>query len=167
MRKSDQNGLRISRFLEGMHIPAGAFSQLTRSSMVSFNLNVPNDDIVHYNSFGACFRPTLTSPFKYSHGIIAQAEGPNDGIVSVSSSVWGEYRGTLANVSHLDLINWTNRVKTWTQERVLGMKRKFKAEAFYLDIAGALVFTHVYSVAISLMIETQTCLPKMVSEERN
>jgi hypothetical protein len=32
---------------------------------------------------------------------------------SVPSSQWGEYKGTLVGVSHLDLINWTNRMKWW------------------------------------------------------
>jgi triacylglycerol lipase len=29
----------------------------------------------------------------------------------VESSRWGKYQGTLDNVSHLDLINWTNRLR--------------------------------------------------------
>lgn len=38
-------------------------------------------------------------------------------------------------VSHLDLINWTNRLK-WLAAEVTGNPRKFNAIAFYLDIAG-------------------------------
>jgi hypothetical protein len=43
---------------------------------------------------------------------------------SVSSSQWGEYKGTLIGVSHLDLINWTNRLKWWFWE-LTGSKRKY------------------------------------------
>ena len=79
-------------------------------------------------------------------------EGPNDGLVSVASSKWGDYKGTLVNVSHLDLINWTNRLR-WLVWEMTGNKRKyashvmimpywrltfnsFNAIAFYLDIGG-------------------------------
>ena len=76
--------------------------------------------------------------FRLSHKILAEAEGPNDGLVSVASSRWGGdqgYKGTLVGVSHLDLINWTNRLK-WLAGEVSGNRRKFNAIAFYLDIAG-------------------------------
>jgi len=56
---------------------------------------------------------------------------------SVPSSKWGEYKGTLVGVSHLDLINWTNRVK-WLFWSLTGTKRKFNGVAFYLDIADML-----------------------------
>lgn len=41
----------------------------------------------------------------------------------------------MMGVSHLDLINWTNRLK-WLVGDVMGNPRKFNAIAFYLDIAG-------------------------------
>jgi hypothetical protein len=66
-------------------------------------------------------------------------DAPNDGLVryahlslpqtselklmwpySVSSSQWGEYMGTIEGVSHLDLINWTNRLKWWLRELTVG-----------------------------------------------
>lgn len=64
-------------------------------------------------------------------------EGPNDGLVSVASSQWGTYKGTLVGVSHLDLINWTNRLR-WLVWELVGNKRTFNAIAFYLDIADML-----------------------------
>lgn len=64
------------------------------------------------------------------------AEGPNDGLVSVESSRWGEYKGTLDNVSHLDLINWTNRLRWYIWELTGGKRRNFNAIAFYLHITG-------------------------------
>ena len=51
------------------------------------------------------------------------AEGPNDGLVSVASSRWGSYKGTLVDVSHLDLINWTNRLR-WFVWQLMGNPRK-------------------------------------------
>jgi triacylglycerol lipase len=78
--------------------------------------------------------------FALSHSVIKQREGGiNDGLVrydlelhyaksevntrSVASSQWGDYKGTLVGVSHLDLINWTNRLK-WFFWELTGSKRK-------------------------------------------
>jgi len=66
-------------------------------------------------------RPPLFSPFRHSHSVISRVEGPNDGLVSVASSQWGSYKGTLVGVSHLDLINWTNRLK-WMLRGLAGRK---------------------------------------------
>jgi len=49
---------------------------------------------------------------------------------SVPSSQWGDYKGTLIGVSHLDLINWTNRLKWWFWE-LSGSKRKYVLRAGY------------------------------------
>ena len=131
------NVARVRGLLDKFSIPSGAFMQLTRDYMCDqFNSTVLDDPAVKYYSFGAYCKPTLTSVFRQSHRIIADAEGPNDGLVSVDSSIWGEYRGTLVNVSHLDLINWTNQIRWWARENLLGKRRTFNAVAFYLDIAG-------------------------------
>ena len=63
----------------------------------------------------------LLSPFRQSHGVISRVEGPNDGLVSVASAQWGSYKGTLVNVSHLDLINWTNRWR-WMLRSFVGIE---------------------------------------------
>jgi len=74
--------------------------------MKSFNETTPNRPDIKYFSFGANFQPTWGSVFRTSHDIIESKEGPNDGLVSVSSAMWGEYEGTLRNVNHLEIINW-------------------------------------------------------------
>jgi triacylglycerol lipase len=74
--------------------------------MQYLNSIIPNRDGVRYYSFGASFEPTWGSVFRTSHNIIASTEGPNDGLVSVSSAMWGDYKGTIRNVNHLDIINW-------------------------------------------------------------
>ncbi|KAJ5681472.1 Arrestin-like N-terminal [Penicillium maclennaniae] len=125
--------------LNRMKVETGAFSQLTRKYMSeTFNPNTPDVDGVRYFSYGAAVQPSIWSVFRLSHKILAQMEGPNDGLVSVASSRWGGdrgYKGTLEGVSHLDLINWTNRLKFLAGD-LLGNPRKFNAIAFYLDIAG-------------------------------
>ncbi|KAF2017843.1 alpha/beta-hydrolase [Aaosphaeria arxii CBS 175.79] len=130
---------RIYQIMEYIGLETGAFSQLTCSYMQdSFNPRTPNVDGVKYYSYGASLEPSAWSVFAASHGIIKRIEGGlNDGLVSVSSSQWGQYQGTLIGVSHLDLINWTNRLKWWIWE-LTGGKRNFNAIALYLDIADML-----------------------------
>lgn len=88
-----------------------------------FNPKTPDDEHVRYFSYGAMFEPGLWSAFRQTHGIVKELEGPNDGLVSVESAKWGTYKGTLVGVSHLDLINWTNRLK-WAVGRMMGNERK-------------------------------------------
>ncbi len=115
---------KLYRLLDFFGMETGAFRQLTDDYMIErFNPRTPDVEGVNYYSFGASFDPQLTSVFRQSHKIIQKAEGPNDGLVSVSSSQWGTYKGTLQNVSHLDLINWTNRLR-WYFFSMTGQKRK-------------------------------------------
>lgn len=80
-------------------------------------------DLSRYFSYGSVVHPSFWSMFRQSHRIIEREEGPNDGLVSVASSQWGKYQGTLVDVSHLDLINWTNRLR-WLVWELTGHKRK-------------------------------------------
>ncbi|KAF2119473.1 Alpha/Beta hydrolase protein [Lophiotrema nucula] len=129
---------RIYKVMDYFGLETGAFSQLTRQFMQDeFNPKTPNVEGVKYYSYGASLEPTSWSVFAASHSIIKRVEGMNDGLVSVSSSQWGKFEGTLIGVSHLDLINWTNRLK-WFFWSLTGSKRNFNAIAFYLDIADML-----------------------------
>ena len=124
--------------LKAIKIETGAFSQLTTKFMrEEFNPNTPDRKGVKYFSYGAMAMPPIYSAFRQSHTIMEKAEGPNDGLVSVASSKWGTYKGTLQGVSHLDLINWTNRLR-WVVWQMMGHKREFNAIAFYLDIGDML-----------------------------
>jgi triacylglycerol lipase len=109
----------VYRFVEAVGMETGGFAQLTQKYMAQeFNPNTPDSPDVRYFSYGAMMnRPSLLSPFRQSHKVIEAAEGPNDGLVSVQSSRWGEYKGTLVGVSHVDLINWTNRLR-WTMQKL-------------------------------------------------
>lgn len=128
---------KLYKALEFFGLESGAFRQLTQDYMTThFNPRTPDVEGVAYYSYGAKFSPQLTSVFRKSHGVIAAVEGPNDGMVSVASSRWGVYKGTLEGVSHLDLINWTNRLRWWFWALSSGQQRKFNAVALYLDIAG-------------------------------
>ncbi|KAL2841472.1 Alpha/Beta hydrolase protein [Aspergillus pseudodeflectus] len=137
----DDRLTQLYYLLEKIQIESGAFSQLTREYMGNtFNPNTPDVGDVRYFSYGAVMQPRLWSVFRLSHRLLDQVEGYNDGLVSVASSKWGGedgYKGTLMGVSHLDLINWSNRLK-WLAGELTGQKPKFNAVAFYLDIADML-----------------------------
>jgi len=129
---------RIYKVMECFGFETGAFSQLTIEYMKkTFNPKTPNLAYVKYYSYGASIEPNRWSVFAPSHAIIKPVEGLNDGLVSVHSSQWGDYKGSLIGVSHLDLINWTNRLK-WFFWELTGSKRTFNAIAFYLDICDML-----------------------------
>lgn len=118
--------------LEFFGFETGAFSQLTQKYMKEeFNPNIPDREGVSYYSYGASCKPRLWSMFRQSHRIIQRVEGDNDGLVSVSSSRWGTYKGTLKDVSHLDMINWTNRLR-WFMWELSGNKRTYVAYEWLL-----------------------------------
>ncbi|KAH8670827.1 putative triacylglycerol lipase [Xylariales sp. PMI_506] len=129
----------LYNLVERVGFETGAFSQLTQKYMSQeFNPKTPDNPDVRYFSYGAMMeRPSLFSPFRQSQRVLEKLEGPNDGLVSVQSSMWGDYKGTLVGVSHLDLINWTNRLR-WTMRKLVGKNPTFNAIAFYLDIADML-----------------------------
>ncbi|KKA29715.1 hypothetical protein TD95_005352 [Thielaviopsis punctulata] len=129
----------IYRVLRRVGLGTEAFAQLTTGYMRdTFNVLTPDVSGVQYFSYGATTpRPPLWSPFWLSHRIIRRREGANDGLVSVQSSRWGTYKGSLVDVSHLDLINWRNMM-TRTARYVMGRQEGFNAVAFYLAIADML-----------------------------
>ncbi len=128
----------LYKILARLKIGTGAFAQLTTTHINrQFNPVVPNDPQVRYFSYGAAAQPHLLSVFRVSHDLMEVIEGPNDGLVSVASSRWGEYKGTLMGVTHLDLINWTNRLKRLAATMSL-LTPNFNAIAFYLAVADTL-----------------------------
>lgn len=121
--------------------------ELTTKSMVEFNQKVKDDPDVSYFSYGARFNPKWFSVFKLTWEIMKYEMQfrdktkpgldriDNDGIVSVESAKWGKYIGTLDDVDHLDLINWTNKLRNAIDSTFFHPTSKFNAIALYLDIA--------------------------------
>ena len=89
------------------------FYQLTTYYMKYFNEVVPDDPTVKYFSYGCYFQPKWYNVLSLSWKVIHDATNgePNDGMVSVSSSCWGKYKGTLKNIDHMDVINWRNKLR--------------------------------------------------------
>jgi len=130
---------RAARLLSRVGLDIAGVEQLTRRYVTEeFNPVVTDIEGVRYFSYGAAMEtPSMLNPFRRSYALLEAQEGPNDGLVSVESSRWGTYEGTLMGVSHLDLINWSNNI-AWTVKGWMGMERRFNAVAFYLGIADML-----------------------------
>ncbi|KIM47829.1 hypothetical protein M413DRAFT_61915 [Hebeloma cylindrosporum] len=114
-----------------------AFECLTIESMRKFNEDTPDVEGVQYFSWGAVYEPGLIDTWKWPHSVILEKEGPNDGLVSVESSKWGTYLGTLSQVNHLDLVGWINTARyKWAE--MMGKEIKFRPATFYMGIADML-----------------------------
>lgn len=104
--------------------------------MSKFNALTPDDKGVKYFSYGACFEPDFTRVFRVPWGVVYEREGPNDGCVSIESSKWGEYQGTLKDVHHLDVVGWTGNLRR-ALAGVTG-KAYFDPVLFFMDVAESL-----------------------------
>ncbi|GMK56650.1 hypothetical protein CspeluHIS016_0304900 [Cutaneotrichosporon spelunceum] len=114
-----------------------AFTALGTRAMKEFNTEVIDHPDVKYYSWGASFEPGLFDTFRWPWSVIYAKEGPNDGMVSVSSAKWGEYRGTLLGVNHLDLIGWVNQLN-YMMSSLTGKPIEFKPATFYLEMSDYL-----------------------------
>ncbi|KAK0465008.1 Alpha/Beta hydrolase protein [Desarmillaria tabescens] len=114
-----------------------AFEFLTLENMRRFNEEVKDVDGVQYFSWGAVYDPGFVDTWKWSHSVVLEKEGPNDGLVSVNSAKWGTYLGTLEDVNHLDLVGWINAARyKWAE--MTGRQINFRPATFYLGVADML-----------------------------
>ncbi|MCL2352194.1 MAG: triacylglycerol lipase [Firmicutes bacterium] len=89
----------------------GGLSGLTEAACASLNREMPDAPGVYYQSVGSRMtsRSGAAFPLSLGYGIIAPAEGDNDGLVAVSSMEWGNFLGVLSpkgkqGISHADMI---------------------------------------------------------------
>ena len=89
-------------------MPDQAFYDLTTDGCRAFNELTPNVPTVRYFSVaGKCSLAWLSPHWVFPHEIVRRAEGPNDGLVSVTSAEWGEQTDIWPG-DHTSLINWPN-----------------------------------------------------------
>jgi triacylglycerol lipase len=101
---------RLERLLKPIfnlfEIPVQAFYDLTTANCRAFNEAVPDAPGVRYFSVAGRYDALWRSPeWLLPHQIVLQAEGPNDGIVSLASATYGE-RCDIWEGDHLSLVNW-------------------------------------------------------------
>lgn len=88
-----------------------ASRHFSTAHMREFNRRNPDADSVYYQSYGAVMRNGFSDLiFFWSHLFVSVLEGENDGIVSLDSSKWTNFRGVLRGVtnrgiSHADVVD--------------------------------------------------------------
>jgi triacylglycerol lipase len=93
-------------FLDILKLPRDAFDDLTVARCKVFNDETPDMPQVRYYSVAGRYTVTRFSPsWHLSAPIVTKAEGPNDGIVSITSATWGE-GCEVWDGDHVSLINW-------------------------------------------------------------
>ena len=109
--------------------------ELTTEFMKKFNRDIPDSTVVAYQSY-ACVIDRNYPNFAWVRlwEKIHEKEGPNDGLVSVRSAQWGQYRGLVTHegknlVSHADVIG---------MHQITGVFG-FNEEKFFETIASDLV----------------------------
>jgi triacylglycerol lipase len=83
--------------LEAFGVNVDGFADCKPSRCHVFNEQTPDDPGVRYFSYTAAVTPPRITPaLRRAWSIMTPLEGPNDGIVSVTSARWGEVVGSLA-----------------------------------------------------------------------
>ena len=74
--------------------------------MITFNENILDSKSVYYQSYSADLDDKKCFIMKLPHKITKYTEhDKTDGIVSVSSSMWGDYRGSIENnYDHIKMV---------------------------------------------------------------
>jgi triacylglycerol lipase len=101
---------RLSRLfgpvLDRFGVSRQAFDDLTVERCKQFNSETPDAPGVRYFSVAGHLQRSWINPaWPFSSRLVAKAEGPNDGMVSVASAQWGETLD-LWDSNHMNLVNW-------------------------------------------------------------
>ncbi|MDB5318839.1 MAG: thioesterase, partial [Phycisphaerales bacterium] len=90
-------GKRLHGFelMDVLGLDVSAANDLTTESCARFNEQITDVPGVGYFSISAAREWPKVAPFVlHSHKVVSEAEGENDGLVSVRSSTWGTHLGT-------------------------------------------------------------------------
>lgn len=102
-------GRLAAPFFQLVGLSYQAFLDVTTAACRRFNATVPDAPGVRYFSVaGACEGRWVCPEWRVPHGIVSEADGANDGVVSVRSAAWGEHNDVWKG-DHLNLVNWPNR----------------------------------------------------------
>jgi len=117
------------KLFKTLGIEIQALYDLTTDACKKLNETTPDSPGVKYISYsGSQPHKKICTYLRSAHKVILKAEGPNDGLVSVRSAKWGEYRGNLA-ADHLNQI---------CRKGPLERKETFDGPAFYRKLAADL-----------------------------
>jgi triacylglycerol lipase len=100
----------VSPVFDFFGISCQAFEDLTVARCRAFNEETPDAPGVRYFSVAGRFQFNWLSPqWGLPASIVDQAEGPNDGVVSVASATYGE-GCEVWDGDHMNLINWKDQL---------------------------------------------------------
>jgi triacylglycerol lipase len=92
-----RNRVPLLLALEAMGVNVDGFRDCQRAACRAFNEQTPDVPGVQYFSYGGVVPVSRVSPaLRRAWQLITLHEGPNDGMVSLTSARWGQYLGTLA-----------------------------------------------------------------------
>ncbi|MDR3292849.1 MAG: triacylglycerol lipase, partial [Clostridiales bacterium] len=83
----------------------------TTHSAAEFNEQCPDSPMVFYQSYAGAMKYSRSDMFMWlTHAVVKRKSGENDGLVSVESAKWGEFRGVIRGqgsrgVSHSDEVD--------------------------------------------------------------
>jgi len=100
-------GKRLGGFelMDMLGLDISAVRDLTTDACAAFNERITDVPGVGYFSVSAAREWPKVAPFVlHSHKVVSDAEGPNDGLVSVRSSTWGTHLGVW-RADHFHTIN--------------------------------------------------------------
>jgi triacylglycerol lipase len=91
-----RNRVPLLLAMEAFGINIDGFRDCRLEACRAFNETTPNQPGVRYFSFGGAVPIQRVTPFlRRAWNILTPLEGPNDGMVSLTSARWGEYLGTV------------------------------------------------------------------------
>jgi triacylglycerol lipase len=96
----------VKPLLDWLGLPDAAFRNLTTEACRKFNEEVPDAPGVRYFAVAGRHEVSWRTPeYLFSHRLLLEAEGPNDGLVSVASATYGESTEVWEG-NHLSLIKY-------------------------------------------------------------
>lgn len=87
--------------------------QLSKAYLGEFNEKYPDQEGVYYQSYASLMKSGFSSKLLcIPYWILKELDAPNDGLVTVESAKWGDFKGTVTNrrlrgISHGDMIDLT------------------------------------------------------------
>jgi triacylglycerol lipase len=126
----------LGPLLDLIGVPRHAIRDLCTASVKALNEQCPDAPGVRYFSVAGRFKADwLTPGWIVSNRVVEQAQGPNDGLVALTSASYGE-DCTVWEGDHVSLLNWPNpvaRLRGRWQDRTpayAGLVRRLKDEGF-------------------------------------
>jgi triacylglycerol esterase/lipase EstA (alpha/beta hydrolase family) len=98
---------QIDKFLKLFPWESGAWHNLITEYLIEFNeKNVNHPAVSYYSIAGDPVQMSRTNILYLFWRYTLEAEGPNDGLVSVNSAKWGKFLGTVP-LDHAQQIGWS------------------------------------------------------------